>query len=112
VKGDGLEDLRQAILTRLPRGRPYFPEDYVTDQPERYLAAELNPRKGPARHPKGSAHRGGRDGRGGKRRLPSPGLRHHSRGARGPEGPCHRNGGAMLKKIGTLARQEMERLFG
>ena len=29
------------ILERLPEGPAYFPEDYVTDQPERFLAAEL-----------------------------------------------------------------------
>jgi GTP-binding protein Era len=37
----GLDDLRQAIVARLPEGPAYFPEDYVTDQPERFLAAEL-----------------------------------------------------------------------
>ena len=41
VKGDGLEDLRQAILARLPEGPAYFPEDYVTDQPERFFVAEI-----------------------------------------------------------------------
>src|SRR5207245_10718448 len=29
------------ILTQLPDGQPYFPEDQVTDQPERFLAAEI-----------------------------------------------------------------------
>ena len=37
----GLDELRAAILARLPEGPAYFPEDYLTDQPERYLAAEL-----------------------------------------------------------------------
>ena len=41
AKGDGLDDLRRVILDRLPEGPAYFPEDYVTDQPERFLAAEL-----------------------------------------------------------------------
>lgn len=39
--GDGLDTLRKAIAGRLPEGPPYFPEDYLTDQPERFLAAEL-----------------------------------------------------------------------
>jgi GTP-binding protein Era len=39
-KGQGLEDLKQEIVQRLPEGPLYFPEDHVTDQPERFLAAE------------------------------------------------------------------------
>ncbi len=31
----------QVIVERLPEGPAYFPEDHVTDQPERFLAAEL-----------------------------------------------------------------------
>ncbi len=41
TKGTGLDELRKAILDKLPEGPAYFPEDYVTDQPERFLAAEL-----------------------------------------------------------------------
>ena len=41
VKGSGLDELKQAIVERLPEGPAYFPEEYVTDQPERFLAAEL-----------------------------------------------------------------------
>jgi GTP-binding protein Era len=41
LKGSGLEELQQAILKELPQGEPYFPEDQVTDQPERFLAAEI-----------------------------------------------------------------------
>src|SRR5947209_2355669 len=40
-KGQGLDELREAIVSRLPEGPAYFPEDHVTDQPERFLAAEL-----------------------------------------------------------------------
>ncbi|MGA3028753.1 MAG: GTPase Era [Bryobacteraceae bacterium] len=39
--GDGLDPLRRAIVARLPEGPRYFPPDYLTDQPERYLAAEI-----------------------------------------------------------------------
>ncbi len=39
--GEGVEILRQAIVSRMPEGPRYFPEDYLTDQPERFLAAEL-----------------------------------------------------------------------
>lgn len=40
-KGDGLSDLKQAIIRYLPEGEPIFPDDYFTDQPVRFLAAEL-----------------------------------------------------------------------
>jgi len=41
LKGTGCEDLQKEILRHLPEGEPYFPEDQVTDQPERFLAAEI-----------------------------------------------------------------------
>jgi len=41
LKGGGLEQLQQEILRMLPEGPPHFPEDQVTDQPERFLAAEV-----------------------------------------------------------------------
>lgn len=41
LTGDGLDVLKQEIIARLPEGPPMYPEDYLTDQPERFLAAEL-----------------------------------------------------------------------
>jgi GTPase len=41
LKGDGCDGLLDEILKQLPQGEPYFPEDQVTDQPERFLAAEI-----------------------------------------------------------------------
>ncbi len=41
LKGDGCEELLDEIMKQLPEGEPYFPEDQVTDQPERFLAAEI-----------------------------------------------------------------------
>lgn len=41
LKGDGLDTLRREIAARLPEGPPMFPPDYLTDQPERFLAAEI-----------------------------------------------------------------------
>ncbi len=41
LKGSGCEELQKEILRQLPEGEPYFPEDQVTDQPERFLAAEI-----------------------------------------------------------------------
>lgn len=39
--GEGLDTLRAELLSCLPHGPKYFPEDMVTDQPERLLCAEL-----------------------------------------------------------------------
>jgi len=41
IKGSGCDELLGEILQLLPEGEPYFPEDQVTDQPERFLAAEI-----------------------------------------------------------------------
>lgn len=41
LTGDGLEKLRNGVVKHLPVGPAFFPEDYLTDQPERFLAAEL-----------------------------------------------------------------------
>lgn len=39
--GENLETFSEEIVKRLPRGPRYFPEDMVTDQPERLIMAEL-----------------------------------------------------------------------
>ena len=39
--GEGLEVLKKEIVARLPEGPALYPKDYLTDQPERFLAAEL-----------------------------------------------------------------------
>jgi GTP-binding protein Era len=39
--GEGLDRVREAIVSRLPEGPAYFPTDHLTDQPERFLAGEL-----------------------------------------------------------------------
>jgi GTP-binding protein Era len=41
LKGDGCEELLREILQNLPEGEPFFPEDQITDQPERFLAGEI-----------------------------------------------------------------------
>jgi GTPase len=39
--GEGLELLKQAVVKRLPEGPAFFPPDYLTDQPARFMAAEI-----------------------------------------------------------------------
>lgn len=41
LSGEGCFDLANAWLERLPEAPPFFPSDQFTDQPERFLAAEL-----------------------------------------------------------------------
>jgi GTPase len=41
ASGDGLDVLEQAVLDHLPEGEPLYPEDFLTDQPERFFAAEI-----------------------------------------------------------------------
>jgi len=39
--GDGVDHLLELALARMPEGPAYFPDDVVTDQPMRVLAAEI-----------------------------------------------------------------------
>ena len=41
AKGNGLQIIREKVLENLPSGPHYFPDDQITDQPERFLAAEI-----------------------------------------------------------------------
>ncbi len=40
-KADGLAGLKKAIFAKLPEGQPRFEADYLTDMPERNIAAEI-----------------------------------------------------------------------
>ncbi len=40
-KGDGCQQLLEEIMKELPEGEPFFPEDQITDQPERFLVGEI-----------------------------------------------------------------------
>jgi GTP-binding protein Era len=39
--GDGVEHLERVLLEKLPEAAPIYPDDYLTDQPERALVAEM-----------------------------------------------------------------------
>ena len=41
LTGENVDRLEQVLLTQLPEGDPLYPEDYLTDQPERFFVAEL-----------------------------------------------------------------------
>jgi GTP-binding protein Era len=111
--GDGLDDLRATVVRYLPEGPAYFPPDYVTDQPERFLAAELVREK---------------ILRETRQEVPHAVAvwvdRWEETAAitriyatvyverEGQKAIVIGAGGSMLKRVGTLAREEMERLFG
>jgi len=40
-RGDGMDELLSLIRAAMPEGPKYFPEDMITDQPERALIAEI-----------------------------------------------------------------------
>jgi GTPase len=41
LRGDGIGELVMAIKGLLPEGQPYFPEDTLTDQSERFIVEEI-----------------------------------------------------------------------
>jgi len=41
LSGEGVTDLVDGLLGYLPQGPAYYPEDMVTDQPERFIVAEM-----------------------------------------------------------------------
>ncbi len=41
AKGDGVEHLKELLIGYMPEGPQYFPEDTITDQPERLICGEL-----------------------------------------------------------------------
>ena len=60
--GENVDRLEQVMLARLPEGDPIYPEDYLTDQPERFFVAELVREQVLAANPRRAAvlDRGGR----------------------------------------------------
>lgn len=41
LKGEGIDDLLNAIIATLPEGPKYYPDDIITDATERFIAAEF-----------------------------------------------------------------------
>jgi GTP-binding protein Era len=112
-KKNGLDRLLQAVIAALPQGPRYFAPDQFTDQPERFLAAEIIREKiliaAAEEVPYASA-------------VVIEEFREEPRLTRITATIfCEREGqkailigrrGEMLKRIGTAARLEMERRFG
>lgn len=113
VRGTGLDELRAVILSYLPEGPAYFPEDYVTDQPERFLAGELIREKVLLATRQEVPH---------SVSVTVDKWEETDRLTRifatirverdGQKAIVIGTKGAMLKRIGTESRREMEKLFG
>jgi GTP-binding protein Era len=41
LKGENIDDLKSTLVRYLPAGKPYFPSDAITDQPEKFFVAEI-----------------------------------------------------------------------
>jgi GTP-binding protein Era len=112
-KGDGIEELRKIITGYLPEGPALFPEDYLTDQPIRFLAAEIIRERilRVARDEVPHAVAVLIDEWEEKDKLTKIAATIHVERA-GQKTILIGNKGEVLKKIGTEARVELERILG
>jgi GTP-binding protein Era len=115
ARGDNLNILRGAIVEKLPEGPKLFPDDMVTDQPERFVVSEIIREKAlellDQEVPHGIAVEVEL-----MEEAEKPGLL-NIRANIYCERESHKRiiigkGGSMLKKIGTLARGDIEGLLG
>ncbi|MEZ5320135.1 MAG: GTPase Era [Vicinamibacterales bacterium] len=116
AKGEGVPVLEAEILAALPEGEPLYPAEYFTDQTERTLAAELV-REKVLRHthdelPYSTAVVIDRfeepEREGGLTRIFASILVDHDSQKPIVVG----KGGAMIKRIGTEARRDLEQMLG
>ena len=114
LKGEGLDKLEKLLCSYLTEGPQYFPPDMVTDQPERIICAEMIREKAlmllKAEIPHGIGV--GMD----KMELRPDGKVMDCYATIYCERESHKRiiigrGGAMLKKIGSEARRDMEWLL-
>jgi len=113
--GDNVDRLERALLDRLPEGEPLYPADYLTDQPERFFASEIVREKllqfTRAEIPFSSAVVVDKfdepDREGGLMSLHCTIV--VERESQKPI--VIGRGGEMIKRIGTAAREELERFF-
>ncbi len=115
LTGENVDRLEAVLVGHLPEGDPYYPDDYVTDQPERVFLAEIV-REKVLTHtrdelPFTSAvlvdHVDEADERGLVRIYCTIVVERESQ-----KPIVIGRGGAMIRRIGTEARQEMERVLG
>lgn len=114
LDGTQLDALLAATIKALPEGPPYFPEDMLTDAAERFIAAELIREKifrlTGEEIPYASAVtiEAFKPGAG-NQRLHIEATIHLERDSQ--KGIIIGRGGAMLKRIGSEARQDIEKMM-
>jgi GTPase len=113
LTGDGVEIALQQFTAHLPEGQPFFPVDQVTDQPERFLAAEIIREKAMATTRQEVPHavavrvEAFEEGQKLTRIRASISVERD-----GQKGILIGSGGEKLKAIGTAARKELEEILG
>jgi GTP-binding protein Era len=113
LKGDGVERMFEKMTEYLPAGPPQFPVDQYTDQPERFLAAELVREKAMEATTQEVPH---------AIAVICDAFEESDKLIRiratiyvdreGQKGILIGSGGGTLKKIGTAARKELEGILG
>lgn len=113
LTGEGTLDLVESWLAHLPEHPAYFPEDQYTDQPERFLAAEIVREKAILLTREELPHAVAvlvDDFEEGEKLLKIRATIYVER--EGQKGILIGRGGSMMKEIGTAARKELEELLG
>ncbi|MCL2497439.1 MAG: GTPase Era [Symbiobacteriaceae bacterium] len=115
LTGEGVAELKESICQELPPGPQYYPSDIVIDQPERFLVAEIIREKVLQLTRDEVPHGIAVD----VEKLEEPGEKGLVKiqatiytDRESPKGIIIGSKGAKLKEIGSLARQELELLFG
>ncbi len=113
LTGDGVDLLLERFIAHLPEGEPYFPLDQSTDQPERFLAAEIVREKAITATYQEVPHAIAvlvDSFTEGEKLIRIRATIYVERD--GQKGIVIGRDGEMLKKIGTAARKELEQLLG
>jgi GTPase len=113
LKRDGLDVLLQSVLGALPPGPRYFAEDQITDQPVRFMAAEIIREQillGTEEEVPYSTTVQIEEFEEGRRLTRISAVIYCER--EGQKGILVGKGGQTLKKIGTAARLRIERMLG
>jgi GTP-binding protein Era len=115
LQGNNTGRLLELILNRLPEGPMYYPEDQITDHPERFIMGEIIREKVLELTHEEIPHSVAVVVE--ETKLRENGETLYLRAAivaerKSQKGILIGKQGAMLKQVGKLARQEMERLFG
>jgi len=113
LSGEGVELVLEKIIERLPAGPPHFPVDQYTDQPERFLAAEIVREKAMEATTQEVPHAVAvlvDSFEEGEKLLRIRATIYVER--EGQKGILIGRGGSALKNIGTAARKELESILG